>query len=313
MTRVLVVAHNAQDYVDRLRPRFHEVELVPAAMPEDAEPHLGDAEVLMAIGHWLTPEHVARAPRLRWAQSLITGVERFLVALDGRPDVLLTSTRGIHGPQMSETVLTHMLAITRQLPRMVRNQARHAWEPFDQPMLQGKTVAIVGIGVAGEATARLCKAFGMTVHGVSRTARPVAAIDRFFDRSQLTEAAATADYLVLTVPHTADTERLVDADVLVAMKPDAYLVNVARGAIVDEPALIEALRAGRIAGAGLDVFAARELAPDSPLWDLPNVLVTPHVAGRSDRYVDQALTIVEPNLRRYLAGERERMLNVIER
>lgn len=312
MTRVLVVAHNAEDYVERLRPRFSEVELVPAVTPEEAADHLGDAEVLVAIGHWLTPEHAAHAPRLRWAQSLITGVERFLVALDDRPDVLLTSTRGIHGPQMSEMVLTHMLALTRQLPRMVRNQDRHAWEPFDQPMLQGKTVAIVGIGVAGEATARLCKAFGMTVHGVSRTPRPVEAVDRFFDRSRLAEAAATADYLVLTVPHTPDTERLVDADVLAAMKPDAYLINVARGAIVDEPALIEALRSGSIAGAGLDVFANRELEADSPLWDLPNVLITPHVAGRSDRYVDQALTIVEPNLRRYLDGHRERMLNVIE-
>jgi D-2-hydroxyacid dehydrogenase (NADP+) len=249
--------------------------------------------------------------RLEWVHCLISGTDQLRPALEERRDILLTSSRGIHGPQMSEMALLHMLWLNRQAGRMHRNQLVHVWEAWEQRALDGKTVGIVGLGAIGERLARVCKALDMTVYGVSRTDRPVDGVDRVFDRSQLVDVAGQVDFLVLVLPRTADTEDLVDAEVLAAMRPTAFLVNLARGGVVDEDALLQALRDGRIAGAGLDVFATEPLPVDSPFWDLENVLVTPHVGGRSDRYGQQLLTIVEPNLRRYLAGDRKDMINVV--
>lgn len=310
---VLVLVPSAKRYREHLRPRFPEVSFLPAETEEEAEPYLGEAQVLVTIGQHLTRETIGRMPKLAWVQSTITGVDNLLRVLEGREDVLLTSGRGIHGPQMAEMAILHMLCLNRPVRRMMRNQDRHVWERPEQRVLDGKTVGIVGVGVIGEAVARVCKAFGMTVYGISRTARPVEGIDRFFDRSELARAAAEVDFLVLTVPLSPETERLVGAGVLAAMKPTAYLINLARGGVVDEQALIEALRAGTIAGAGLDVFEQPELPPDSPLWELENVFITPWVAGFSDRYVEQVLTVIEPNLRHYLAGERDKLINVVER
>jgi phosphoglycerate dehydrogenase-like enzyme len=177
-------------------------------------------------------------------------------------------------------------------------------------VLEQKTVVIVGMGVAGTRLASVCKALEMTVYGVSRTDREIDGVDRMFDREQLTAAAAAADYLVLALPHDSDSHELIDAEVLAAMKPTAFLVNIARGAVVDEQALVAALETGALAGAGLDVTAPEPPARDSPLWRLDNVVLTPHIAGRSDRYDEHALEVVIPNVGRYLNGERD-LLNVI--
>lgn len=308
---VLIVAYNAAQVARSLRSSFPEVRFIVAASLEEADSHWADADVAMAIE--VPADLATRAPRLRWVQALIAGVDRFEAVLAERPDVLLTSARGIHGVQMSEMVLMHMLALTRQLPRIVQNQERHLWEQFDQPVLDGKTATIVGMGTAGQATARLCRALGMTVHAVSKGRREVESVDRLFDRSELAEAAAMADYLVLTVAHTAGTERLLDRRILEAMKPGAYLINVSRGAVIDEAALADALHQDRIAGAGIDVVLGGQLEEESPLWDVPKLLITPHLGGRSDRYAEQLLTVVEPNLERYLAGDANSMANLIER
>ena len=179
-------------------------------------------------------------------------------------------------------------------------------------VLWRKTVVVVGLGTSGQTMARVFAALGMRVLGVSRSERPVEGVDRILPRDRLVEAVAEADFVVLALPGGADTERIVDAAVLDAMKPSAFLVNVARGSVVDEEALVAALREGRIAGAGLDVFAREPLPDESPLWELENVVVTPHLAGRSDRYVEQALAIVEPNVRAFLAGRREDIVNVVD-
>jgi D-2-hydroxyacid dehydrogenase (NADP+) len=309
---VLIVDRNAEGYAARLSELRRSIRLLPVEAPTEAALHFAEADVLLSFAEWLTPEITAAMRRLRWIQLLSAGVEHVLPTVASRPDVLITSMRGIHGPQMSEMVLVHMLTLSRQIPRLVRNQAAHAWEPFDQPLLHGRTVAIIGLGVAGQATARACKALGMRVHGVSRSPT-CSAVDVLFDRSQLTEAAATADYLVITIPLSNDTEKLIDASVLAAMKPTAYLINVARGEIVDESALIHELESGGIAGAGLDVAAGHSLPRESSLWDMPNVFITPHIAGRSDQYVDQAIGVIRSNLRRFLAGDLSGMTNIVRR
>jgi D-2-hydroxyacid dehydrogenase (NADP+) len=265
------------------------------------------------IGHHFQFDEqlLERAPRLRWIQSLTTGTDAILKLPALRPDVMVTSTRGMHGPQMSELVFLHMLALGRDFPRMQRNQSAARWERWPQPLLWGKSIVIVGVGAIAESLALRCKAFGMNVYGVSGTPRAAAGFDRIYGRAELLAAAALADFLVLLVPLSQATENMIDAGVIAAMKPGAFLINAARGGILDERALLAALNAGRIAGAGLDVFRQQPLPPDSPLWNHPRVLITPLVGGMSDIYLEQAYPIVRANLQYFLAGRLDAMLNIV--
>jgi phosphoglycerate dehydrogenase-like enzyme len=178
-------------------------------------------------------------------------------------------------------------------------------------VLDGRTVGIVGLGLIGEQLARTCRALGMRVVAVSRTDRPVGGIERVYTRAQIAEAAAEVDFLVLTLPLDDETHHLVDARVLAAMRPTAYVLNLARGGVVDTDALVSALRERTIAGAGLDTFDVEPLPAESPLFELDNVFLTSHMGGRSDRYVAGFLQVFEPNLRRWLDGDRGALVNVV--
>lgn len=270
-----------------------------------------DAEVLIGHHFQFDEDLVSRARRLRWIQSLTTGTDAILKLKALRPEVTVTSTRGMHGPQMSELVFLHMLALTRDFPRMQRNQAAGRWERWPQPLLWGKTVVIVGVGAISEALAPRCKAFGMSVYGVSNSPRVPDGFDGISSRDQLAQAASKADYLVLIVPLSPETENLIDARVLAAMKSQAFVVNVARGGVLDEQALVAALREKRLAGASLDVFRQQPLPADNPLWHEPGVIITPLVGGMSNIYLDQAYPVVRDNLREFLAGRPEAMHNIV--
>ena len=265
------------------------------------------------IGHHFQFDEdlLTRAKHLRWIQSLTTGTDNILRLSALRAEVIVTSTRGMHGPQMSELVFLQMLALLRDFPRMQRNQAVHTWQRWPQPLLSGKTVVVVGIGAIAEMLAPRCKAFGMNVSGVSGSPRRPEGFDGVFGRGELHRAAALADFLVLIVPYTPQTEKLVDASVIAAMKPGAYLINVARGGVLDENALLAALREKRLAGAALDVFRETPLPPDHPLWREEKIIITPHIGGTSDIYLDQAYPIVRDNLRKFLAGETRAMTNIV--
>ena len=273
--------------------------------------HATDAEVLIGHHFQFDEDLLAHTPKLRWIQSLTTGTDAILKLKALRPEVMVTSTRGMHGPQMSELVFLHMLALTRDFPRMQRNQVAGLWERWPQPLLWEKTVVIVGVGAISEALAPRCKAFGMTVYGVSNSPRVPDGFDGVFRRDDLVPVASKADYLVLIVPLTPETENLVDARVLAAMKPQAFVINVARGGVLDEQALVEALRDKRLAGASLDVFRQQPLPADSPLWHEPGLLITPLVGGMSNIYLDQAYPIVRDNLRQFMAGRTGAMVNVV--
>lgn len=312
MTEVLVVDWRPREF-DVVAEQFPDVRLTAVPTWEQAEPAVETAEVLVTVGHGFTPELAARMRSLRWMQSMISGTDTAQRALAARPDVVLTSARGIHGPQMTEAAIFHMLCLSRDVRRSMRAQEERRWDAWDPHVLHGRTVGIVGVGIIGEQLARACRAFGMRVVGVSRTARPVDGIDKIVARDELAQAAAEVDFLILTLPLTADTRHIVDARVLEAMKPTAFLVNLARGGNVDTDALVAAIRAGAIAGAGLDTFDPEPLPPESPLWELDNVLITAHMGGRSDRYVDGFLKVFEPNLRRWLAGDVDSLENVVER
>jgi phosphoglycerate dehydrogenase-like enzyme len=302
---------DASEFAARARADLPGIDLVATNDRAEALRHAGEAQAL--IGHHFQFDDVllAAAPQLRWIQSLTTGTDNILKLATLRPEVAVTSTRGMHGPQMSELVFLQMLALTRDFPRMQRNQAAGIWERWPQPLLWHKTVVIVGVGAIAEALAPRCQAFGMTVVGVSGSPRVPAGFDRVVPREQLCEAAALADYLVLIVPLSAATENLIDAEVLAALKPQAYVVNVARGGVLDEAALVAALRSGRIAGAALDVFRQQPLPSDHPLWHEPGVIVTPLVGGMSNIYLEQAYPVVLANLCHFLAGRSEAMHNLV--
>jgi D-2-hydroxyacid dehydrogenase (NADP+) len=174
-------------------------------------------------------------------------------------------------------------------------------------------VGILGVGVIGEEIARKCKAFGMTVLGIDIVKRKVEAVDHFYGAEELLRVIPEVDYFVVVAPSTPQTQKMVGAKVLSSMKPTSFLINIARGGIVDEGALTDALRAGRIAGAALDVFCEEPLPTDHQFWGMHNVIVTPHLGGLSDIYVEQVLSILEENLRRFLKGERRKLINIVER
>ena len=298
-------------FASRARADFPHLDLLATNDREYARQQVENADALIGHAFQFDEDMLLRARRLRWIQSLTTGTDAILRLASLRADVTVTSTRGMHGPQMSELVFLQMLALLRDFPRMQRNQAARAWQRWPQRLLWGKTVVIVGVGAIAEVLAPRCKAFGMTVYGVSGAARKPEGFDQVFGRGQLKRAAALADFLVLIVPYTPQTEKLIDASVIAAMKPSAYLINVARGGVLDEHALLAALREQRLAGAALDVFRETPLPPEHPLWQEERIIITPHIGGMSTIYLDQAYPIVRENLRSFLAGETRAMANIV--
>lgn len=302
---------DASTFAARARDDFPGIQLFATNDRREALTRLASAEALIGHHFQFDEAMLAGAPRLRWIQSLTTGTDAILKLQTLRRDVTVTSTRGMHGPQMSELVFLQMLALARDFPQMQRNQASHLWKRWPQPLLWGKTIAIVGVGAIAEVLAPRCKAFGMTVYGVSGTPRIPNGFDKVFARERLRECAALADFLVLIVPHSSETENLVNAAVLQNMKPTAFLINVARGGVLDEAALVSALRDKRIAGAALDVFRQEPLPADHPLWQEDRLIITPLVGGMSDIYLDQAYPLVRQNLEKFLAGRLDEMVNIV--
>jgi len=312
MTRILIVDSEFQKYQEFLEPRFPEVDFTYAVDGEEALTHVPKTEVIISIARWFTKEVAQKAKNLKWLQCNITGTDHLIPSLANRRDIILTSGRGIHGPQMTEVTLLHMLALYRQVRRLAKNQETHTWDRFLPYVLENRIVAILGLGAIAEHMARCFKALGMTVYGISRTNRKIDGIDKVFSRDDLTEAVKDVDFLIALVPFNLETKNIIGAKVFYAMKPSACLINVARGGIVDEGALIEALKNGEISGAGLDVFEESPLPDNSPLWDMENVFITPFTGGRSDKYAERILTVIEPNIRAYLDGTTKNMKNIVQ-
>jgi phosphoglycerate dehydrogenase-like enzyme len=273
------------------------------------EAGIAQADVLVVSGLWRN-ELVALAPRLRFIQSIGAGTDQFdREVLRGR-GIRLASAAGVNARAVSEHAMSLILALARRLPEARDNQARRHWRGMigdlgqREDELQGKTLVIVGLGKIGGRLAQLAKAFDMRVIGVRRDpAGGRGAADEVHALSALPGLLPAADFVALTCPLTPETTNLIDATALAAMRPSAYLVNCARGRVVDEPALVTALREGRIAGAGIDVTWEEPLPAESPLWDAPNAFITPHTAGETRRYEDNVLDILMENLTRQWRGE----------
>jgi len=273
---------------------------------------LWEAEVIYGLRF---PQNILeRAPRLKWVQTSSAGVDTLLDTKLWQSDVILTTTSGIHITPMREHVLGMMLMFVRHAPIYFLNKQKKVWKQDLPDQLCGKTLGVVGLGKVGEGIARAAKAFDMRVVATRRHVteqETSAAVDTLYPADKLPEMLGESDFVVVTVALTKETQKLIGERELRAMKPTAYIINIARGSVIDEAALTKALKEKWIAGAGLDVFEKEPLPQNSELWTLPNVIITPHVAGLMPDYNARAMEVFRENLRRYLAGQP--LLNVIDR
>jgi len=276
---------------------------------DDLRARIGEADVLLVSGLWRN-ELIEIARKLRFIQSISAGIDQYdRDALRGQ-GIRLASAQGSNERAVAEHAIALILAMARKIPEARDNQSAKKWRGMigdiskREDELGGKTLLIVGMGRIGSRLARLAKAFDMRVIGVRRDpSKGAGAADQVIGEDELLSMLPQADFVALTCPLTPDTENLIDAKALAAMKPSAYLVNVARGKVVNEPALIEALDRNRIAGAAIDCVWEEPLPATSALWSAPNVLITPHTAGETRRYEDNVIDLLLENLERLLRGE----------
>jgi phosphoglycerate dehydrogenase-like enzyme len=288
--------------------------VIPIGPDGEVAETLEGADVLFL--RWgLSPEStrrlLARVPNLRWIHTISAGVDHLLFPELRESDAILTNASGVFNVPIAETVMAYILAVVKRLPEFWAHQREHRWEKLPLRELRGLTVGIVGLGDIGTEVARLCRAFGMHVLGLRRRPAPSDLADEVLPPDRLQDLLARSDFVVIAAPLTAETRGMIGRAELAAMKPDAWLINISRGAIVDEEALVEALREGRIGGACLDVFAEEPLPPESPLWDMPNVIITPHNSWSSPHIEEREIALFLENLRRYVAGEP--LLNVVDK
>lgn len=300
--QVAEIRRLASDYrVVQTRERDEVIELLP-----DIEIVAGD----------FPRDLVADAPNLRWWQQWHAGADWLMDYPEAvHMDFTLTNVSGLHAIPITEHIFAMLLGFARDLPNVIRAQQRKKWIGHDRDdvfELADKTMVLIGVGGIGSYTAQVAVALGMRVIAVRRRAQQeTPGIERTVGMDQLLDVLPDADFVVNTLPLTSETQGLIGEAELRAMKPTAYIVNIGRGGTMDEDALVRALQEGWIAGAGLDVFATEPLPQDSPLWEMENVIVSPHYAGQTNRYDERAIAIFLDNLRRYLRGES--LVNVVDK
>lgn len=305
--------------VERLEPQIRamapDLEVVRFDMQGQADGDLSDAEVLV---RWWTPRETLRkliqaAPRLRWMHTPSAGVDGMLLPEMRERGLIVTNSAGAQAVPIAEFVLLFMLSHVKQARALLALTPEDAWQRGDALQLQelhGATVLIVGLGQIGQEIARRAAAFGMRVWGSRRHPRPAEGVERVVGEGEWRALLPEADYLVVAAPLTDTTRGMIDRDALARLKPGAYLINIARGQIVDTEALLEALRSGRLAGAGLDALPQEPLPAEHPLWQAPNVWITPHISWSSPQIFPRVAEIFLENLRRYRAGQE--LINLVD-
>ena len=313
---VICFAHVAYRLHEQFSSRETGINSFAVRDPETLENRVGEADVLVISGLWQNGL-LDRAKKLRFIQAIGAGTDQFPREELAKRGIRLASAHGVNYRAVAEHAMALILALSRRLPEARDNQAKRVWrgmigDPSQrEDELGGKTLLIVGLGQIGGRLAQLAKAFEMRVVGLRRDpAAGRGAADAVHAVRDLASLLPAADFVALTCPLTRETENLIDAGALARMKRSAYLVNVARGRVVDEAALVEALAAHRIAGAGIDVTWEEPLAASSPLWGMEHVLITPHSAGETSRYEDNVIEILRDNLNRLWRGE-QRLRNQI--
>ena len=311
--RILIFVHHPFDqwnapawFPERVQQEFPQVNVVNLPDYQRVDEEIVEAEIVIAWS--IRPEQIAAAKKLRWIHSPAAAVNQLMFPELVNSEIILTNAREVHGPVVAEHVIALIFALAKKIPGSVRLQEKHVWGQqilWDElPRVRevaGATVGMVGLGSIGRAVAQSARALGMRVIAVrEHPEKGSEGAEEIFAPAKIDEIFRQADYVVLAAPVTDSTKAIANAERLALMKPGACLINVGRGPLVDEPALVDALRAGKIGGAALDVFPKEPLPADSPLWDAPNLLITPHTAALTDRLWDRHYALFSENLRRYL-------------
>ncbi|MBM7094868.1 D-2-hydroxyacid dehydrogenase [Bacillus sp. H-16] len=301
--RKLVITHTIDHaHAEKVKSLVPDWDVIIGKEKETWKPHLKDAEV---IAGW-KPEmnNIVAEPEtnLRWLQAWSAGINGLPLDKLEEKEAIVTSANGVHAYPISETIFGHMLALTRKIHTYVKQQQTKTWHHANMNLeLHEKTVGIIGVGAIGKETAKIAKAFGMTVLGVRNSGEPVENVDEMYKADSLHDLLPRCDYVVVTLPLTEKTHHLFGAKEFSLMKDTAFFVNIGRGQLVAETELITALKEGAIAGAGLDVFEKEPLGESNPLWELDNVIVTPHTAGSTEFYNKRVMEdIFIPNLESYV-------------
>jgi len=315
--KLLIVLHHHFElwnappwFSERLRQEFPDIDIVHLTSYDAVERHLRDAEIVIAWS--LRPGQFQAARKLRWIHSPAAAVHQLMFPELVKSDVVLTNAREVHGPVVAEHVIALIFALAKQIAQSVRLQQQHVWgqetmwrgRPRPRELM-GATLGLVGLGSIGRGVAQRASALGMRVIAVREHPQKELpeGVEEVFATSEIGILLQQSDYAVLAAPLTTETRGLMNASRLAMMKSDACLINVSRGPLVDEPALAAALSGHKIGGAALDVFDQEPLPEDSPLWDLENLLITPHTAGLTEKLWERHYALISENLRRYLAGE----------
>src|SRR6266404_3034740 len=304
-------------FSDRLGQEFPQVKVVHLPDYTRVDEEILDAEIVIAWS--IRPEQIAAAKKLRWIHSPAAAVHQLIVPELVNSDVSLTNAREVHGPVVAEHVIALIFALAKKIPGSVRLQEKHVWGQqilWDElPRVRevaGASVGLIGLGSIGRAVAKSAKALGMRVIAVrEHPEKGGEGADVVLGTAQVDDVFRKADYVVLAAPVTDNTRAIANAERLALMRRDACLINVGRGQLVDEAALASALREKKIGGAALDVFPKEPLAAESPLWDVPGLLITPHTAALTDKLWERHYALFSENLRRYLGGDA--LLGVVDK
>jgi phosphoglycerate dehydrogenase-like enzyme len=297
------------DVAVHVRRKFPEMKVVHLPTYEHLVDEIPDTDIF--VGWSLKPEQFRRARRLKWIHSTAAGVGQLMYPEVRKSNVVVTNASGVHTTPIAEHTLGMLIALARRFPDALRHQKERRWaqqEIWDAPLrpreLHGQTLLIVGFGTIGRELARRVKPLGMKIVGVTRSGKGDKRLaDEILPAERLREVLHEGDYVVLAAPETPETQHLIGAAELAAMKPTAYLINIARGALIDEAALVETMRRRAIAGAALDVTTLEPLPRESPLWELENVFLTPHTSAVSEYLWDRQTELLQENLERWFGGK----------
>ncbi|TMW71012.1 D-2-hydroxyacid dehydrogenase [Alteribacter natronophilus] len=304
--RKLLITHNIADlHLEEVKSIVPDWDVIAGKESDVWLPHIQDAEVIAGWKKEMNDPVRNGSSNLRWLQTWSAGINGLPLAELEEGSVTTTSANGVHANPISETILALMLGLTRNIHTYVRQQQTKTWHHANNGLeMHGKTAAVVGAGSIGRETARLLKAFGMRTLGVRRSGEPCEWIDEMTTPDRLDELLPRCDYVIATLPLTDDTSQMFGKKQFNLMKETAFFINIGRGGLVVEEELIQALEAGTIAGAGLDVFEKEPLGDDSPLWEMKQVIVTPHTSGSTVYYNERVMEdIFIPNLKAYVAGK----------
>jgi len=305
--RKLVITNNlTQQLLDQVKETVPDWEVIASKEKSIWQEHAADAEVIASWRKELAEYCLTTDSKLKWVQTWSAGVNSLPLDQLQAKNILLTSANGVHAYPISETIFAFILGLTRKIHTYVKNQQTRTWHHANVGQeIHEKTIGIIGVGAIGKEAAKIAKAFGMTVLGVRHSGRPAEFVDEMYTPDQLHLLLPQCDYVVVTLPLTKETFHLFGAEQFMQMKESAFFVNIGRGEIAVEADLIKALHDGAIAGAGLDVFETEPLSPESPLWEMENVIITPHTSGSTEYYNQRVVeNILIPNLKDYLSGNK---------